>query len=61
MTSFFDFTTTCMCIKNISHVRAPTLLPLVFLLSLPLVWLPWGDGEMKGKECWLGNARGCDG
>jgi hypothetical protein len=37
-------------------------------LSPPKLWMcvcgermAWGDGEMEGKECWLGNGRGRDG
>ncbi len=62
MTSFLDFTSTCMRIQSIS-LSEPSFFvcPQPVLSCLSLSGYLGGDGEMKGKECWLGNARGRDG
>ena len=68
MTSFLDFTSTCMRIQSISiFLRREVIRTIVFLCPQPalsclsLSCCLGGDGETTGKECWLGNARGRDG
>ncbi len=43
--------------KSASKV-SPTSPQLVVDVCLRGERMAWGDGEMEGKECWLGNARG---
>ncbi len=39
----------------------PNLSPTPLWMCVCGERMAWGDGEMEGKECWLGNARGRDG